>query len=140
MGTQLPLRDTAALSQFLAHVYCGQTAGSVKTPLGTKVGIALDGDPAPLNGAQQPTPKIFGPCVLWSKAEWIKMPVSTDVSLGSGHVVLEGDPGPPKRGIPPIFGPCLLWPKGSIDQDATWYGYRPRHSSNVIRRVPGSKF
>jgi len=38
--------------QFLAHVYCGQTAGSIKMPLGTEVGlgpgnIVLDGDPAP---------------------------------------------------------------------------------------------
>jgi len=38
--------------QFLAHVYCGQTAGSIKMPLGTMVAvgpgdIALNGDPAP---------------------------------------------------------------------------------------------
>jgi len=35
-----------------AHVYCGQTAGWIKMPLGTKVGLSpgdsvLDGDPAP---------------------------------------------------------------------------------------------
>jgi len=39
--------------QFLAHVYCGQTAGWIKMALGTEVGlgpdhIVLDGDPAPL--------------------------------------------------------------------------------------------
>jgi len=48
--------DTAlpkgAQPQFLAHVYCGQTAVCFKIPLGTEVGlspgdIALDGDPAP---------------------------------------------------------------------------------------------
>jgi len=38
--------------QFLVHVYCGQTAGWMKTPLGTKVDlgpghIVLDGNPAP---------------------------------------------------------------------------------------------
>jgi len=38
--------------QFLAHVYCGQTAGWMKMPLGMEVGlspghIVLDGDPAP---------------------------------------------------------------------------------------------
>jgi len=38
--------------QFLAHVYCGQTAGSIKMPPGTEVGldtsdIASDGYPAP---------------------------------------------------------------------------------------------
>jgi len=46
--------------QFSVHVYCGQAAGWMKTPLGTKVDlgpghIVLDGDPAPLTkGAQQP--------------------------------------------------------------------------------------
>jgi len=34
--------------QFSAHVYCGQTAGWMKTPLGTEVEhIVLDGDSAP---------------------------------------------------------------------------------------------
>ena len=27
---------------------------------------------------------------------------------------------------PPIFGPCLLRPNGWVDQNATWYGGRPR--------------
>jgi len=43
----------------LAHVYCGQMAGWVKTPLGTQVDlgpgyIVLDGVPAPAKEAQQP--------------------------------------------------------------------------------------
>jgi len=50
--------DTATLPQkwtepppFLAHVYCGQTAGWIKTPLGTEVDLGpghfvLDGFPA----------------------------------------------------------------------------------------------
>ena len=37
--------------QFLAHVYCGETAGWIKMPLGSEVGICLgyivlDADPA----------------------------------------------------------------------------------------------
>jgi len=47
--------------QFLAHVYCGQTAGWIKMALGMEVGlgpghIVLDGDPAPLpkEGEQSP--------------------------------------------------------------------------------------
>ena len=37
---------------FLAHVYCGQTAGWIKMPLGVEVGlgpghVVLDGDQAP---------------------------------------------------------------------------------------------
>jgi len=46
---------------FLAHVYCGQTAGWIKMPLGTQVGlgpghIVLDGDraPPPQKWAQRP--------------------------------------------------------------------------------------
>ena len=48
-------------TQFLAHVYCGQTAGWIKMALGTEVGfgpghIVLDGDPAspPLKGHSPP--------------------------------------------------------------------------------------
>ena len=46
-------------TQFLAHGYCGQMAGWMKTPLGTEVDlgpgrIVLDGIPAPAKGAQQP--------------------------------------------------------------------------------------
>ena len=32
-------QGTPTTSQFLAHVYCGQTAGWVKTPLGTEVDL-----------------------------------------------------------------------------------------------------
>ena len=31
---------TPTTAQFLAHVYCGQTAGWMKTPLGTEVDLA----------------------------------------------------------------------------------------------------
>jgi len=41
------------LAPFLAHVYCGQTAGWIKMAFGMEVDlspghIVLDGDPAPL--------------------------------------------------------------------------------------------
>jgi len=70
MRTQLPSQKRVHRPpQFLAHVYCGQTAGWIKMPLGMEVGlgpdhIVLDGDPAPLpqKGAQPPS---FGPCLLW---------------------------------------------------------------------------
>ena len=51
------------------------------------------------------------------------MPLATEVGLGPGHIVLDGDPAPfPKGGQspPPIFGPFLLWPNGWMHQDATW--------------------
>ena len=72
LGTQLPLPKTGAEPPIFGRVYCGQTAG------------------------------------------WIKMPLGVEVGLGSGHIVLDGDPAlpPPKVHSPPIFGPCLLWPNG----------------------------
>jgi len=60
MWTQLPREKGHTYpTQFLAHVYCGQMTGWMKTPLGTEVDfgpghIVLDGVPAPAKGAQQP--------------------------------------------------------------------------------------
>jgi len=42
METQLlPEKKGTAPTQFLAHVYCGQTAGWIKMPLGTEVNLGL---------------------------------------------------------------------------------------------------
>jgi len=56
------------------------------------------------------------------------MPLGMEVGLSPGDFVLDGDPAPyPKGAEPhPIFGTRLLWPNGCVDQDATWYGGRPR--------------
>jgi len=67
------------------------------------------------------------------------MPLGMEVSLGPDHIVLDGDtavrPPPKNRGRSPlIFGPYLLWPKGWMDQDATWYGDRPRPRPHCVRR------
>jgi len=43
------------------------------------------------------------------------MPLGTEVGLGPGDIVLDGDPAPPKKGTP-IFGPYLLWPNGRPSQ------------------------
>jgi len=62
-------------------VYCGQTAGWIKTPLGMEVDlcpghIVLDGDPAPpVKAAQQPPP-LFGPCLMWPRS-----PISATAEL-----------------------------------------------------------
>ena len=54
-------------TQFLAHIYCGQTAGWIKMPLGTEIelgpdDVVLDGvletQPPPKTGR---SPSIFGP-------------------------------------------------------------------------------
>ena len=51
---------TPTTIQFLAHVYCGQTTGWMKTPLGTEVDlgpghIVLDGSQLCEKRAQQPS-------------------------------------------------------------------------------------
>jgi len=62
--------------------------------------------------------------------------VGMEVGLGPGHIVLDGDPAPPKGSQSPIFGPCLLWPNGWIDQDATWYGCRSQPRPHCVRWGP----
>jgi len=42
-------------------------------------------------------------------------------------------PLPKKGGSPPIFHPCLLRPNGCMDQDATWYGNRPRPKRHCVK-------
>jgi len=52
------------------------------------------------------------------------MPLGTEVDLGPGHVLLDGDPAPlsapSAKGAqqPPVFGPCLLWPRSPISATA----------------------
>jgi len=45
------------------------------------------------------------------------MPLGTEVYLGPGHIVLDGDPASPAKGAqqqqPPLSGPCLLWLRSS---------------------------
>jgi len=65
----------------------------------------------PINGRSP----LFSAYVYCSQtARWMKMPLSTEVDLSPGHIVLDGDPAPrpPRTGhsSPPLFGPCLLWP------------------------------
>jgi len=52
-GDTAPLPKGGGAPQFSDHVYCGQTAGCIKMPLGSQVGlspgdIVLDRDPVPL--------------------------------------------------------------------------------------------
>jgi len=45
-------------------------------------------------------------------AGWMKTPLSTEVDLGPGHIVLDGVPARAKGAQqPPLFDPCLLWPR-----------------------------
>ena len=117
-------------------------------PLGSEVGlgpggIVLDGDPAPppQKGGDR-APQFSAHVCCGQTAVWIKMSLGTEVALGLREIVFDVDPATPiKRAHPPylIFGPCLLWPNGWMDEDAAWYGSRPRPMPHCIRRGPNSR-
>jgi len=48
------------------------------------------------------------------------MPLSTEVNVSPGHIVLDGVSALPERGTaaPPLFGPCLLRPLSPISAAA----------------------
>jgi len=76
-----PTPPKGAWPQFPAHVYCGQTAGWMKIPLGTEVElspgqIVLDGDPVPPCKRGTAAPPLFGPCLLWPRS-----PISATAEL-----------------------------------------------------------
>jgi len=139
MGTQLhPPRGARQPSPiFSAHVYCGQTVGRIRMPLGVEVGlgpgsIVLDRDPASpptQRGIAAPTP--FSAHVYCGQTvALIGMLLGVELGLGLGDVVLDGDLGPPhgKGHSSPtqFFGPCLLWPNDWSDRGVTWYRGRLR--------------
>ena len=67
MGTQLP--SPKGNTPISAHVRCGETAGWIKMPHGSEVGLGLgdtvlDGDPAALPEKGHSSPPLFGPCLL----------------------------------------------------------------------------
>ena len=67
----------------------------------------------------------------------VYMSVLTPLAARRMATLLDRDPVPPPKGAqPPIFGPCLLWSNRSIDQDATWYGGRPRPKPRCVRWGP----
>ena len=79
----------------LAFVYCSQTAGWIRMPLGTEVGlgpghIVLHRDPAPPTERSTAAPRLLQ---------------FTDAGCACIN-----------------RSPCLLWSDGWMDQDATWYG------------------
>jgi len=114
-------------------MYCGQTTGWIKMPLGTEVGLGAGdicymGTQLPPQKKGHSSPQFSAHDCCGQTAGWVKLPLGMEVGLGPGHIVLDwDDPAPPKGHSPsPIIGPCLLRPNGWMDQDATWQGGRPR--------------
>ena len=106
-------RKKGTPTQFVAHVYCGQTDGWIKMPLDTEVNLSpgdvvLDGVTAtPKRGrAHQFSVHVY----CGQTAGWMKMPLGAEVDLGPGHIVLDGVPALRKRGTapPPSFRPMSI--------------------------------
>ena len=61
--------------------------------------------PSPKKGAE---PKFSAHVYCGQRVGWIKMALGTEVGLGLGHIVIDGDPAPPKRGTAaPSFQPMF---------------------------------
>ena len=96
-------------------VYCGQTVGWIKMPLGTEVGLGpgdtvLDWDQLPHGKGH--SPHVSAHVYCGQTAGWIRISFGTEIGLGLGDTALDGDPAsPPRKGAqqPPLVGPCLLW-------------------------------
>ena len=79
-GYPAPLPKRGHSPLFSVHVYCGQTAGWLKTPLGTEVDIGaghivLDGFPALRERGTAPPPRLRA-CLLWPRS-----PISATAEL-----------------------------------------------------------
>ena len=69
-------KGTPTRTQFLAHVYWGQTAGWIKMVLGMEVGLS----PGPsLKGGGAPSP-ISGPFLLWQNG-WMHQDATNTTDL-----------------------------------------------------------
>jgi len=110
-GDPAPLPKRARSPQFSAHVYCGQTAGWIKMPLGIEVGLGPGHAHCAKWGPSSPSPKrvrsfqFSAHLCCCQTARWM-MPLSTEVDLSPGHIVLGGDPSSPAKGAqqpPPPF-------------------------------------
>jgi len=123
METSSPPPKWGTAPQFSANVYCDQTAGWIKMPLGREVyfrpgHIVIDGDPFPQKKKKRGTALQFSAHVCCGQtAGWIKMPFGAKVGLGPGQIGLHGDRAHPhQRGIAPNFGSCLLRTNGRPPQ------------------------
>jgi len=72
--------------------------------------IVLDGDP-PSPPPKRRSPQFSAHICCDQMAGWVKMPLGREIGLGTGDIVLDGDPAPSKKGVgqqPPIFGPFIV--------------------------------
>ena len=101
METQSPSQKGGGAPKFLAHVYCGETAGLIKMPLGTKVGLSpgdsvLDGHPPPTLPTKgvEPPPQFSANFYGGQTAGCIKMPLGMEHGVRKKHRGMEVGVGP----------------------------------------------
>ena len=72
-------------------------------------------------------------------ARWIRIPLGTEVGLGPGDCVRWGPSSASEKRVQPLsFWPMYIVAKRWLDEDATWYGNRPRLRPHCVRRGPSS--
>jgi len=93
-------------------VYSGQMVGRIKMKLGTHVGPGPHCVRWGLSCPQKEhSPQFSAHVRCGQMAEWIKMPLGMEVSLGAGDFVLDGNPAPPKKGG---IAPNNFWPMSIV--------------------------
>jgi len=106
-------------TQFLAHIYCGQTAGWIKMPLGMEVNLGpgdvlLDGVTAP---PKRDKPPGFGSCLLWPNS-WMDEDATWCRSKPRPrpHCVSRGPNSPRKGHSSPLFSADVCCGHGRTSQ------------------------
>jgi len=98
-------------------VYCDQTVGRIKMPLGTQVALGpgqtvLDGKSASPKKGLSPLQFSAHAC-CGQTAGWTKMPLGTKVALCPDNIVLDGELAAPKKGHTPFnFRPMSVVANG----------------------------
>ena len=92
------------------------------------------GPSSPSPKGAQPLPQFLAHVCCGQMAGWTKMPLSMEVGLGPGDIVLDWDPLPHGKGhsSPSLFGPCLLWPNGRPSQQLLSFCHRQRSSAALL--------
>jgi len=81
-GDAAPLQKKGQSPQFSIHVYCAQTAGWIKMPLGMKTQATLCYMRTQLLLLKKGTePPVFGPCLLWRNGRPSQLLLSTCIKL-----------------------------------------------------------
>jgi len=110
-------------TQFLGHVYCGQTAEWIKMSLGTEVNVGpgdvvLDGVAAPPKRGTAPPPTVFCSCLLWPNG-WMDEDATWYGSRPwlRPHCIRRG-PSCPQKGhsSPPLFSAHVYFGHGRPSQ------------------------